>query len=60
MAGNVLELVRSFDKVDGFVIRGGGYFFNSATCRSTNRNAVPPSFRDVTTGLRVCASADGR
>jgi len=46
---------------DEFVIRGGAYYFNAATCRLTNRNQVPATFRDVTTGIRVCASlADNR
>jgi formylglycine-generating enzyme required for sulfatase activity len=56
MAGNVLELVRSSVTPDGFVIRGGAYFFNSATCRLTNRTAVWSTYRDVTSGIRVCAS----
>jgi serine/threonine protein kinase/formylglycine-generating enzyme required for sulfatase activity len=56
MAGNVLELVRSAESAGGFVIRGGAYIFNSATCRITNRNVIPATFRDVTTGIRVCAS----
>jgi formylglycine-generating enzyme required for sulfatase activity len=56
LAGNVLELVTSSQKRDELVIRGGAFFFGTATARSTNRQAVPPSFRDFTTGLRVCAS----
>jgi eukaryotic-like serine/threonine-protein kinase len=58
MAGNVLELVRSSVTPQGFVIRGGAYYFNSATCRLTNRNAVWSTFREVTSGIRVCASAE--
>jgi formylglycine-generating enzyme required for sulfatase activity len=56
MAGNVLELVRSSLTPQGFVVRGGAYFFNAATCRVTNRNAVWSTYRDVTSGVRVCAS----
>ncbi len=56
MAGNVFELVRSSVVKDELVIRGGAYYFDSATCRLTNRNAVPSTFRDVTTGIRVCAT----
>jgi len=59
MAGNVLELVRSSLTPQGFVIRGGAYFFNSATCRLTNRNAIWSTYRDITSGIRVCASAEG-
>jgi formylglycine-generating enzyme required for sulfatase activity len=58
MAGNVLELVRSSLSPQGFVIRGGAYFFNSATCRLTNRTAIWSTYRDVTSGIRVCASAE--
>ena len=56
MTGNVLELLRSSLTPEGFVIRGGGYFFNAATCRLTNRTAVWSTYRDVTSGIRVCAS----
>jgi formylglycine-generating enzyme required for sulfatase activity len=56
MAGNVLELVRSSLTPDGFAIRGGAYFFNAATCRLTDRTAVWSEFRDVSSGIRVCAS----
>jgi eukaryotic-like serine/threonine-protein kinase len=58
MAGNVFELVRSSLTRDEFVFRGGAYYFNSATCRLTNRNTVPAAFRDVTAGFRVCASVE--
>ena len=58
MAGNVFELVRSSLTPDGFVTRGGAYYFNSATCRLTNRNTVPSTIRDVTAGIRVCASVE--
>ncbi|HVR64429.1 MAG TPA: SUMF1/EgtB/PvdO family nonheme iron enzyme, partial [Polyangia bacterium] len=57
LAGNVLELVRSSLSANGLVIRGGAYYFNSATCRVTNRNQVSATFRDVTSGIRVCAPA---
>jgi formylglycine-generating enzyme required for sulfatase activity len=56
LAGNVFELTRSSVTADQFVIRGGAYYFNAATCRITNRNTVPATLRDVTTGIRVCAS----
>ena len=47
-------------KRDELVIRGGAYYFKSVNCRSTNREPVPPTFRDVTTGIRICASSEGR
>lgn len=59
MAGNLLELVSSSQRPGEIVMRGGAYFFNSITARATNRNAVSKSFRDVTTGIRVCASIEG-
>ena len=58
MAGNVFELARSSLTPDELVIRGGAYYFSSATCRLTNRNTVPSTFRDVTAGFRVCASVE--
>jgi hypothetical protein len=55
--GNVFELVTSSVKPDEFVIRGGGYFFGSVNGRSTNREPVPATFRDVVVGIRICSSA---
>jgi formylglycine-generating enzyme required for sulfatase activity/tRNA A-37 threonylcarbamoyl transferase component Bud32 len=59
LAGNVFELAISSQRQDQIVIRGGAYYFSSYTCRSTNLEPVPSSFRDVTTGFRVCASVEG-
>jgi formylglycine-generating enzyme required for sulfatase activity len=59
MAGNVFELTVSSQQASQFVIRGGAYYFNSVTSRTTNREVVPPTFRDVTTGIRMCASFEG-
>jgi formylglycine-generating enzyme required for sulfatase activity len=59
MSGNLFEFVRSSQKLDEFVIRGGAYYFGSVTCRVTNREPVSPRLRDVTTGIRVCASIEG-
>jgi formylglycine-generating enzyme required for sulfatase activity len=59
LAGNVFELTVSSQQASQFVIRGGAYYFNSVTSRSTNREVVPPTFRDVTTGIRICASLEG-
>ena len=56
MAGNVFEFVASSQKADEIVIRGGAYYFTAYTCRSTNREPVQSTFRDMTTGIRVCAS----
>jgi formylglycine-generating enzyme required for sulfatase activity len=59
LAGNLLELVVSGDASSEVVIRGGAYYFKPINSRSTNRNVVPRTFRDVTTGIRVCASMEG-
>jgi formylglycine-generating enzyme required for sulfatase activity len=56
MAGNLFELVSSAEAKGGIVIRGGAYYYTSYVCRASNRNNVPETFRDVTTGIRVCAS----
>jgi formylglycine-generating enzyme required for sulfatase activity len=59
LAGNIYEFTTSSQRSEEMVIRGGAYYFNAATCRSTNREVVPPSFQDVTTGFRLCASMEG-
>jgi formylglycine-generating enzyme required for sulfatase activity len=56
LMGNVFELVTSSVKKDEVVIRGGGYFFGSVNGRSTNREPVPATFRDVVVGIRICSS----
>jgi len=59
LAGNAFELAVSSLEPGGYVIRGGAYYFNSISSRSTNREPVPPTVRDVTTGLRLCSSVMG-
>jgi serine/threonine protein kinase/formylglycine-generating enzyme required for sulfatase activity len=59
LAGNLFEFCESSQKREEIVIRGGAYYFNAASCRSTNREIVPPTFQDGTTGFRVCASVEG-
>jgi formylglycine-generating enzyme required for sulfatase activity len=56
LAGNAFEFVSSSQQAGELVIRGGAYYFTSYSCRSTNREHVQPTFRDMTTGIRVCAS----
>jgi formylglycine-generating enzyme required for sulfatase activity len=56
MAGNAFEFVASSQKADEIVIRGGAYYYTAYTCRSTNREPVARTYRDMTTGIRVCAS----
>jgi formylglycine-generating enzyme required for sulfatase activity len=56
LAGNVWEMVASWQRPGEFVIRGGGYYFNSISSRSSNHEPVPSTVRDVTTGVRICSS----
>jgi formylglycine-generating enzyme required for sulfatase activity len=58
LAGNIMEMVASSDGAGGLVIRGGSYYFSAASARSSNRQPIPRSFRDIAIGLRVCADAD--
>jgi formylglycine-generating enzyme required for sulfatase activity len=60
LAGNIGEMVASAEFPDGLAIRGGGYYFSAAVARSTNRTSIPRSFRDVASGLRVCADAPAK
>jgi formylglycine-generating enzyme required for sulfatase activity len=59
LAGNIFEFTQSSLDKGGPVVRGGAYYFNAATCRITNRNSVFATFRDLTTGVRICASFEG-
>jgi formylglycine-generating enzyme required for sulfatase activity/tRNA A-37 threonylcarbamoyl transferase component Bud32 len=57
LAGNVFDLVTSSLARNETVIKGGAYFFQPINSRSTNREPVPSTYRDVATGIRVCAPA---
>jgi formylglycine-generating enzyme required for sulfatase activity len=57
LAGNIMEIVTSDEAPAGLVIRGGSYYFTAATARTSNREIIPRSFRDIAIGLRVCADA---
>jgi formylglycine-generating enzyme required for sulfatase activity len=56
MVGNIFEWVTSPLTENGFGVRGGSYFFNQMSSRSTNRTVWDASLRDARIGLRVCAS----
>ena len=60
LAGNIVELVASDQIPGGFVIRGGGYYYSPASARSSNREQIPRSSRDLSIGVRVCADAPAR
>lgn len=55
MAGNVYEWVRSSLAPEEQTIRGGCYFFDAVSARSSNRTTVDQNYRDTRLGLRVCA-----
>ncbi|HEX3694338.1 MAG TPA: bifunctional serine/threonine-protein kinase/formylglycine-generating enzyme family protein [Polyangia bacterium] len=59
MTGNVFELLVSSESANETVIRGGAYYFAAVNGRITNRERVPSSFRDMATGFRLCADAEG-
>ena len=56
MAGNAFEWTTSILEKDGFVARGGSFFYDLKSAQSVNRAVVIPVFRDVGVGFRVCAS----
>ena len=54
MAGNVMEVARSAFNTEAYVLRGGSYYYNTNTQRSTNREPVDAVTRTGHIGLRVC------
>ncbi len=58
LSGNVWEWTRSSLRTDEFPARGGSYNFGPNTARVTGREITESSFRDVSVGMRVCASFD--
>ncbi len=57
MAGNVWEFARSRFRDTPYVVRGGGYPHDEQAASSTMRDGVHDALRDVSIGLRVCATA---
>jgi formylglycine-generating enzyme required for sulfatase activity len=56
LAGNAFEWTTSSLAPNQHVARGGSFFYDFNTARSTNRQVVADSYRDATLGLRVCAA----
>jgi formylglycine-generating enzyme required for sulfatase activity len=57
MAGNVFEWIRSSLSPGEWAIRGGAYYYDTVSARSSNRTPVDQNYRDSRFGLRVCASS---
>lgn len=55
MSGNALEFTRSSLDDNGYVLRGGGYFYSRIAARSTVRQPISATFRSANAGFRVCA-----
>ncbi len=55
MAGNAWEWTRSVLEEDGFVARGGSYYYGENSCQVAERAVTEPSFRDTSVGFRICA-----
>ncbi|MFO8074074.1 MAG: SUMF1/EgtB/PvdO family nonheme iron enzyme [Polyangia bacterium] len=55
MAGNAWEWTRSVLEEDGFVARGGSYYYGENSCQVAERAVTEPSFRDASVGFRICA-----
>lgn len=56
LAGNVWEWTRSALAPGKGVARGGSFYHDKLGARSTNRLTPEPSLRDLTLGLRICAT----
>ena len=57
LAGNAFEWTQgALAGATGPVLRGGSFYYSTSTARATNREPVEPTMRDLTLGLRVCAS----
>jgi formylglycine-generating enzyme required for sulfatase activity len=57
MAGNVWEWTQHAKDPGQFVARGGSFNYTAQVARVENREVPEAGFRDVSVGLRVCASS---
>jgi len=58
--GNVFEWTTSKLAARENVLRGGAYYYDNTTVRSTNRQVSEPSARDPNIGIRICATSSSR
>jgi formylglycine-generating enzyme required for sulfatase activity/predicted Ser/Thr protein kinase len=56
VAGNVWEILRE-DAPGTFTMRGGAYYQSARVAHLANREVIPPAFRHLHLGLRICADA---
>jgi eukaryotic-like serine/threonine-protein kinase len=56
LAGNAWEWVSARNGDGDVAIRGGSWYANPLAARSNNREPTEPELREITLGLRVCAS----
>jgi len=55
LTGNVFEFTTHATKPGTYVVRGGGFFFNSVTSQLVNRTELEPGVLGLSVGIRVCA-----
>jgi formylglycine-generating enzyme required for sulfatase activity len=56
--GNVFEWTTSSLVPGEHALRGGAYYYDRTTVRSTNRQVAEPNIRDPNVGIRVCAAVE--
>lgn len=60
LAGNAYEWTTSAVEQGHYVARGGSFFYDATTARATNRTLLDSEARDVSLGLRLCATEGNR
>ncbi|NUQ74389.1 MAG: SUMF1/EgtB/PvdO family nonheme iron enzyme, partial [Polyangiaceae bacterium] len=60
LSGNAWEWTKATLSKDDYAVRGGGYYFDATSARTTNRYLTEATLRDITVGVRVCATVPSR